>query len=105
MSIQAITSPRSLIALGVGAGDLATLYSLGQRVGNWLTAASGDKYLLKFLEQDEMDLFRRRGLIDIGAFNKRWGKSIRLLVNGAPQTLSGEHAEKALGRLLEDGAL
>jgi hypothetical protein len=99
MSIQAITGPRSLIALGVGAGDLATLYSLGQRVGNWLTAASGDEYLLKFLEQDEMDLFRRRGLIDIGAFNKRWGKSIRLLVNGAPQTLSGEHAEKALGRL------
>src|SRR5437763_832561 len=76
MAIQLATGPRSLIALGVGAGDLATLYALGQRVGNWLTAAPGDRNLLEFLEQDEMDLFRRRGLIDIDAFNKRWGKSI-----------------------------
>lgn len=97
MSIQANTGVGSLVALGLGIGDVATLFTLGKRVGNWLTASSGDIDLLALLDQDEMDLLQRRGVMDVARFNKRWSKAMRLLMNGQPQTLHGEKAEKAFG--------
>ena len=98
MSIQATTGPGSLIALGISVSDVATFYGLARRVGNWLTAASGDQILLDLLDQDEMDIIRRRGLIDILRFNKVWGSKMRLLANGGPTSFEGNDAEKNLDR-------
>lgn len=98
MSLQATTGPGSLVALGISVSDVATVYGLARRVGNWLTAASGDQILLDLLDQDEMDIIRRRGLIDILRFNKVWGSTMRLLVNGVPRFFQGNDAEKNLDR-------
>jgi len=96
MSIQASLGRGSLLALGMGVSDVATVVSLGMRVGNWLTTASGDKGFLELLDQDEMDILKRRGLIDVARFNKRWGEKMALLVHNEPKVVSGQQAEKAL---------
>jgi hypothetical protein len=87
MSLQVLAGTSSLISIGLGAGDVATLFNVGRTLGNWLTAASGDVNFLAMLEEDEASIFRRRGLIDIIRFKQRWGKSIRLLENGVPQRI------------------
>jgi len=97
MSVQISTGVRSLVALGLGIGDVATIFTLGHRVGNWITASSGDVDFLALLDQDEMTFLTRRGTMDMAQFNKRWGKAMHLLINGKPQTLYGEKAEKAMG--------
>jgi hypothetical protein len=100
MSLQITTGAGSLVALGFSLGDLATLWSLGRKVGNWMTAVSGDENLLKILDQDELDILRRRGLIDIDRFNKMWGSTMALLgPNGMPAVFAGEDAEKCLEKL------
>jgi hypothetical protein len=96
MSLQITTKAGSLLALGLGISDISTAISLGTRFGNWMTAASGDEDLLKFLDTDELEIITRRGLIDIDRFNKVWGRHISLLVNGQPKEYEGEHAEKVL---------
>jgi len=96
MSLQISTGVGSLVALGLGMGDAATIYALGKRVGNWMMASSGDDDLLGLLDQDEMDVLQRRGIMDTVHFNKTWGKAMRILINGEPQTLYGENAENAL---------
>lgn len=99
MTLQATTGYGSLIAIGLGVGDVATIYSLGRRFGNWWTAASGDDDLLRTLDEDEMNILRRRGLIDLPRFNATWNNSMTLLANGSKLTIEGEHAQKVLGHL------
>lgn len=92
MSIRISTG--SLIALGIGAGDVAAIAGLSKRFGNWWSASSGDDEFLELLDEDEFDILRRKGLIDIQAFKKRWRKEIRLLANGEPLVFKDEDAEK-----------
>ena len=99
MALQVSTGYGSLLALGVGAGDIASILSLGRRVGNWWTASSGDEEFLRLLDEDELEILTRRGVIDIARFNKVWNTSITLLANGKKITAQGEQAQKVLGRL------
>lgn len=96
MALQITTGPGSLVALGVGAGDVYSLITLGQRMGNWWTAVSGDKDFLALLDQDDFEIIRRKGLIDLRTFNKRWRKHIRLLAIGRPLSFEGSDAEKVV---------
>ena len=98
MSLQVTTGPGSLVSLGISVGDVANFYGMARRVGNWLTAASGDRTLLSLLDQDELDIIRRKGLIDILRFNKIWGSRMTLLANGGPTSFTGIDAEKNLER-------
>jgi hypothetical protein len=95
MSVQALTGRDSLVAVGLGVGDISSLVSLGHRVGNWWTASSGDEEFLSMLNEDEFEILKRRGLIDLPAFNKRWRKRMRLLARGRPQVVDGPQAESA----------
>lgn len=97
MALQVTAGTGSLIAVGMSIGDVATLYSLGRRFGNWVTAQSGDTQFLDMLQSDELDILRRRGMIDTARFNKRWGKRARLLLNGRPTELVDNDAAKILG--------
>ena len=62
-----------------------------------MTAQTGDMDLLALIDQDEMDVLRRRGLLNLQRWNKQWRKSMELLINQTPQKLEGPIAEKALG--------
>ncbi|KAH0565505.1 hypothetical protein GP486_001099 [Trichoglossum hirsutum] len=99
MSLQITTGYGSLVALGVSIGDAAALLSLGQRIGNWLTAESENRDFLRKLDLDEVSIFRRRGLIDIVRFNRLWGSQMTILVNNAPTVFRDEDAEKSLEKL------
>lgn len=105
MSLQVATGPGSLISLGISVGDVATFYGMARRVGNWLTAESGDRNFLSLLDQDELDIIRRKGLIDILRFNKIWGSRMTLLANGGPTSFTGNDAEKNLERFSRFTAL
>ena len=70
MSLTVTTGYRSLVTLGIGAGDIAALVSVGNRLGNWMSASKGDEGFLALLEQDEIDIIRRRGVLDVARFNK-----------------------------------
>ncbi|KAK0724195.1 hypothetical protein B0H67DRAFT_567433 [Lasiosphaeris hirsuta] len=96
MSIQATVGSSGLIAAGISFGDVATLYTLGRRVGNWITAENGDKELLAQLEEDELSVLQRRGLIDITRFQKRWDCRLRLLENNKPRRITGRSVEELL---------
>ena len=96
MALQITAGPGSLISLGVSASDVYTLVTLGQRVGNWWMAESGDKDFLALLDQDEYEIIRRKGLVDLPTFNKRWRKQIRLLANGQPLSFEGSDAERVV---------
>ncbi|KAB5559545.1 hypothetical protein GE09DRAFT_961631 [Coniochaeta sp. 2T2.1] len=96
MSIQLATAPGALVALGVGVGDVASIISLGRRIGNWWTAPSGDAELLSLLDEDEYGIIKRRGLIDVVSFNRRWRKQLRLLANGSPLCLDEERIKGEL---------
>ncbi|RKK74184.1 hypothetical protein BFJ69_g8634 [Fusarium oxysporum] len=96
MSIQVTTAPGALVAPGIGAGDVASIISLGQRIGNWWTGPSGDNNLLELLDEEASDILKRRGLMDILAFNKRWRKQIRILGNGVPLNLREEGIQDVL---------
>jgi hypothetical protein len=96
MSLQSLVGRSSFITIGIGAGDVATLYTVGRRIGNWLTAASGDEDFLAMLEEDETSILKRRGVIDMINFKKKWGRSLRLFENGVPQKLEGQAVEKLL---------
>lgn len=95
MSIQVSAGTGSLIALGVRVGDVFSLVSLSQSLGNWWTASSGDDEFLNMLNEDEFNILRRRGLLDMPSFNKRWRKVMRMLANGEALSLEGEKAMKA----------
>lgn len=99
MSITIQTGHDSLVSLGMGVSEIASLFSLGKRLGNWMTAKTGDADLLALIDQDEMELLRRRGLLDLQRWNKQWKKSLELIVNSRPEKLHGLAAEKALGDL------
>lgn len=96
MSLQLTTGPGSLAALGISVSDIATIVSLSRRFGNWMTAASGDEDFLRFLDTDEFEILRRRGLLDIDKFNRIWGHHMALLANGKPMEYEGKEAEKVL---------
>jgi hypothetical protein len=95
MSLQVLTGGQSLVAIGLGVGDIASLVSLGHRSGNWWTSSSGDEEFLSMLNEDEFNILKRRGLFDLPAFNKRWRKRMRLLARGRPQVVDGTQAESA----------
>ena len=99
MSITVNTGVGSLISVGLAVTDVANLYALGRRVGNWATAPAGDVEFLDLLQSDEFDILRRRGMVDPTRFNARWGDRARLLMNGRPTTLVGDDAAKVLGTL------
>lgn len=96
MSLSVLAGAGGLTSIGVGAGDIATLLTLGQRLGNWFTAPKGDADFLAMLEEDEASILTRRGTIDMGHFKQRWCKSIRLLANGVPQRSEGKAVEKLI---------
>lgn len=96
MSVQSLLGSGNLVAIGIGAGDVASLFSLGQRIGNWLTAPVGDAELLALLEEDEFDILQRRGIIDMGRFQSRWNSSLKLLENGKLTCFEGEAVEAQL---------
>ncbi|CVL07242.1 uncharacterized protein FMAN_15348 [Fusarium mangiferae] len=96
MSIQVMTAPGALVALGLGVSDVSTLVALGRRVGNWWTATDGDKEFLSLLEEDASNILQRRGLLDVPSFNKRWSKQIQLLANGCPLRLEDRDIEQVL---------
>ena len=54
---------------------------------------------LKMIDHDEMDILRRRGLLDVARFNKQWGSQMRLLTNSNPTVVEGQNAEKVFGKL------
>lgn len=95
MSLQVSTGAASLVAIGLGAGDISSLVSLGRIVGNWWTASSGDEEFLSMLNEDEFNILKRRGLIDIPTFNKRWRKRMRLLASGRTTIVEGQQAQDA----------
>ncbi|KAE9369889.1 hypothetical protein N431DRAFT_427969 [Stipitochalara longipes BDJ] len=99
MSITITTGFGSLVALGVGAGDVATLVTIGRKVGNFLTAASGDQDLLKALDEDEANILKRRGVLDEVRFNQIWGERMTLLANGQATTFDGPLVQQTLGQL------
>jgi hypothetical protein len=99
MSVTVTTGVGSLISVGFGVTDVANLYALGKRVGNWVTATSGDAEFLDLLQSDELELLSRRGMIDVLQFNARWGQRARLLMNGRPTELVGDDAAKVLDTL------
>ncbi|KAJ4302614.1 hypothetical protein N0V90_001503 [Kalmusia sp. IMI 367209] len=99
MSISITTGLGSLINLGIGAGDLAIIYSTGRRVGNWLTASSGDADFLDLLQEDEHEILRRRGIFDLYQFNKKWGQKVAILINGKPSVITGDQIAEALPAL------
>ena len=99
MSLTVTTGYRSLVTLGIGAGDIAALVSVGNRLGNWMSASKGDEGFLALLEQDEIDIIRRRGVLDVARFNKRWSRNMRLLANGRPEQFIGDQIERALGQI------
>ena len=70
-----------------------------------MTAASGDRTFLGLLDQDELDIIRRKGLIDILRFNKIWGSRMTLLAIGGPMSFTGNDAEKNLDKLSHFTAL
>jgi hypothetical protein len=96
MSIQSMLGAHSLTAAGIGIGDVVTMYSLARRVGNWLSAESGDQDLLALLEEDETSILERKGVIDIMRFKSRWGRRLRILQNGTPERIEGDNVEKLL---------
>ena len=98
MSLQVSTGSGSLLALGIAVSDVATLFGMARRVGNWLSASSGDKEFLELLDSDETDIFQRKGLIDILRFNKQWGSEITILANGRPTKFTGEAAKDHLDK-------
>jgi hypothetical protein len=73
--------------------------SIGRRIGNWITTKSGDEQFLSMLDEDEFNFLKRKGLIDIPSFNKRWRKELRLLANGKPMHFLDEDAQKVLDAL------
>jgi hypothetical protein len=85
------------IALGLGAGDIATLYSLGRTVGNWLSISTGDQEFLSLLNEDEGNLLRRRvAIVDKINFRNKWCTKLVLLQNGRPKQMSGPAIEDVL---------
>jgi hypothetical protein len=96
MSLQIATGPGALLALGVGAGDIASIVSLGRRIGNWWTTRTGDLEMLSLLGEDGSSILQRRGILDVLAFNKRWRKQIRLLSNGIPLQLEEDGIKRVM---------
>ncbi|OAL45383.1 hypothetical protein IQ07DRAFT_684306 [Pyrenochaeta sp. DS3sAY3a] len=98
MTLQVTTGYNSLVAVGIGIHEVASLYSLGRRFGNWCTASSGDENLLNLLDEDEMNLLTRRGVLDAAHFDATWNEKMKLLSNGKKITIDGANAHKALGK-------
>ena len=95
-SLAVTVGKGSLVQLGLSLGDIATLVSLGRTAGNWLTTSSGDNDFLMAICGDKNILVFRRGLIDLGAFNKRWRQDCKLLINGRPQKLDQTLLDRTL---------
>jgi hypothetical protein len=99
MSVQVTVGANSLLPVGIGAGDIFSLVSLSRTIGNWWTVSAGDDEFLGMLDEDEFNILRRRGLIDLLPFNKRWRRKMRFLANGSPQCVEGGLAQDATKEL------
>ena len=96
MSLQIAAGLGALLGLGVGVGDIASIVSLGRRIGNWWTTRTGDLEMLSLLGEDGSSILQRRGILDVLAFNKRWRKQIRLLSNGIPLQLEEDGIKRVM---------
>jgi hypothetical protein len=96
MSLQITAGSGSLLSLGIAVSDIATLFTLGTRVGSWLTASSGDSQLFELLDLDELDILKRHGIIELVRFNKQWGRQMAFLASNEVIKLQGDQAERAL---------
>jgi hypothetical protein len=96
MALQATLGSSALVAAGIGVSDVATIVTLARRLGNWYTAEKGDAELFALLEEDEYDVLKRRGIIDVNRFQPRWNKKMRPLENGRPKRLEGKQVERLL---------
>src|SRR5690349_6818786 len=99
MSISVTAGLGSRVDLGIGAGYLSVLYSVGRRFVNWLTASSGDADFLNLLQEDEHEILRRRGVFDHQQFNRRWSRQNAILINGKPRVIIGDEMVEVLPSL------
>lgn len=97
MSITAQTSINSLISLGIGFGDVATLWAYGRKFGNFLSTNRLDEELLTVLDLDHMEILRRKGLFELPLWNKRWTEELRILANGRAMVIKGDVAKTIYG--------
>ena len=101
MSINVATSLGSLVSIGLSFGDAASLWSVGK---NFLSLPSDEAQFLQLMDLDEMEILRRKGLIDILEFNKRWSKQLNILVNGRAERIEGKYAQSIQGEVTRFGA-
>jgi hypothetical protein len=92
MSLTVQTSVSSLISLGLSIGDVATLWSYGKTVGNFLTTVQADNDLLAVLDTDDTAILQRKGLFDPLRWNKKWTSELNIMVNGKPETIKDKRA-------------
>ncbi|EKJ76422.1 hypothetical protein FPSE_03421 [Fusarium pseudograminearum CS3096] len=64
MSVAATLGPRSLIQLGISLTDIAQIYKIGKKIGNWIMIRSNDQDLFETLLEDPEALLKRKGLIE-----------------------------------------
>jgi hypothetical protein len=72
MSLTLATGAKSLISLGVSLSDVALLYDLGRKFGNFLRAAKNEEELLESIMENSDALLKRRGLVDVARMESRW---------------------------------
>jgi len=96
MAVQIASGAGGLVSLGLSVGDIVAVVSYGRRIGNWWTAKDGDSEMLSFLGEDGSNILKRRGIIDVLGFNKRWRKQIQLLANGEPARLEEAEIKKVM---------
>jgi len=96
MAVQIASGAGGLVSLGLSVGDIVAVVSYGRRIGNWWTAKDGDSEMLSLLGEDGSNILKRRGIIDVLGFNKRWRKQIRLLANGEPARLEEAEIKKVM---------
>ncbi|KAK0724853.1 hypothetical protein B0H67DRAFT_483178 [Lasiosphaeris hirsuta] len=94
--VKVNSAQQALLELGVGIGDVASIFAHGRRNGNWWTAVSNDKALLTLLNGTESSVVQRRGILDLVDFNKAWRSHLWLLSNGRPLKIWEPDAKKVL---------
>ncbi|KAF2820845.1 hypothetical protein CC86DRAFT_112481 [Ophiobolus disseminans] len=82
MSLSWQTSTTSLLQVGFSVGDIATLAGAGRAIVTWMTTKSKDAALLEFLDVDSDTLIERTGLVDVTELKNRWGKDLKLFLDG-----------------------
>ena len=90
MALTFAANTWQLTSWGFSFTDVTSLVGAGRGIITWLSADGRDSNLLSFLNIDETVLGLRPGLLDPSTLNKRWGKELQLLRNGAPMECKAE---------------